>query len=359
MRISRLRLENVRNLRATEIEPAAGVNLIHGNNASGKTSLLETLFVLSRGKSFRTSQLRHLIQKGQADFTVHAQLDGDAHHSMDIGVSYQKQRLKLRARGSPVKKASQLASILPLVVIHQESHRLLLEGPVQRRNFMDWALFHVEPSFHAVWHRYNRALKQRNGALQQHAARKACEVWNDMLEAAARVIHRQRKEFIDGLKPAFEVFLKDLLPDMIQVQMDYHGGWPEDRDYKVMLEESFAGDHACGYTRFGPHRADMVLRQDGIALKDRVSRGQQKLLVCALYLAQLGYFTGKTGKPCILLIDDIAAELDVIHRNLLLERIRALNIQVFLTATDSLKDVPDHLIQKRFHVEHGKVEQVL
>ncbi len=359
MRINKLRLLNVRNLQATEIDPAAQVNLVFGRNASGKTSLLEALFVLSRGKSFRTNQLRHLIQKGQAHFTIYGKVEGEHQHAIDIGVSYQKRRIRLQAQGRPLERASKLASMVPLVVIHQESHRLLLEGPSQRRNFMDWALFHVEPSFHAMWRRYGRALKQRNIALQQHASRKTCEVWNEELENSAQIIHRLRKLFSDELRPHFEAFLKELLPDMGEVQLDYQAGWPEERDYRAVLNEAYPGDHDRGFTRFGPHRADMVLTQDGVLLKDRVSRGQQKLLVCALYLAQLHYFGEKTGKPCILLIDDIAAELDDIHRNLLLERISGLDIQVFMTATEALDDLPAHLVQKRFHVKHGRVEQVL
>ncbi len=359
MRISKLRVLSLRNLQETEIGPAAHTNLVYGANASGKTSLLESLFVLSRGKSFRTSQLRHLIKKGEENFTIFGRVMGENEERIDIGVSYQNRRIKLQAQGRAVKKASRLASYVPLVVIHQESHRLLLEGPGQRRNFMDWALFHVEPSFHALWRRYARALKQRNVSLQQRASRKACEVWNDELLGTAQSIHHLRKNFLYELKPCVESFVASLLPTLGEIGMKYHPGWSDGNDFTTVLREAYPGDSACGYTRFGPHRADIVLTQEGVLLKERVSRGQQKLLICALYLAQLRYFTEKTRKTCILLIDDIAAELDVTHRNHLLELIRALDVQVFMTATDALEDVPGGLIQKRFHVEHGRVKQVL
>lgn len=359
MRISELRILNVRNLQAAEISPAEHVNLIYGRNASGKTSLLESLYVLSRGKSFRTNQLRNLIQKGQDNFVLFGRMMGEDDRSVDIGVSYRNRRIKLQAQGRPVKKASELTSFVPLVVIHQESHRLLLEGPGQRRNFMDWALFHVEPSFHALWHRYGRALKQRNVSLQNHAARKVCEVWNDELVTTAQAIDQLRKNLLSELKPCFEDFVSRLLPSIGEVGMKYQAGWDEGIDFASVLREAYPSDNARGYTRFGPHRADIVMTQDGVLLRERVSRGQQKLLICALYLAQLRYFRERTRKACILLIDDIAAELDPLHRNLLLELVRALDVQVFMTATDALEGVPGGLVQKRFHVEHGKVKQVL
>ncbi len=359
MRVSRLQILNVRNLREIAIEPAERLNLIYGKNASGKTSLLESLYVLSRGKSFRTNQIRHLARKGQTEFTIFGQVRDRDDQKIDIGVSYQNKRIRLQAYGRPVKKASQLASYIPLVVIHQESHRLLLDGPGNRRKFLDWGLFHVEPSFYALWHRYARALKQRNLSLQRGVCRRDCEIWNDELVAAALAIHQLRMQFLGKLRPLFKRFIDTLLPAISEITMEYGSGWPDKADFATVLKEAYSSDRVYGYTRYGPHRADMTLSIQGISLKERVSRGQQKLLVCALYLAQSRVFTEKTDKPCVVLIDDIAAELDLEHRDLLLGLINRLDIQVFITATDPLEGVPGALIQKKFHVEHGVVNQVL
>jgi len=359
MRVSKLQVLNVRNLREITIEPAERLNLIYGKNASGKTSLLESLYVLSRGKSFRTNQLRHLIQKGHTKFTIFGQVRDRNDQKIDIGVSYQNKRIRLQAYGRPIKRASQLASYIPLVVIHQESHRLLLEGPGNRRKFMDWGLFHVEPSFYALWHRYFRALKQRNLSLQRGACKRDCEIWNDELIGAALAIHQLRKQFLCELKPHFIRFVDTLLPTISEITMEYGSGWPGKTDFATALKEAYPSDRVYGYTRYGPHRADITMTIQGVPLKERVSRGQQKLLVCALHLAQSRFFTEKTDKSCIVLIDDIAAELDLEHRNLLLDLIDQLDLQVFMTATDPMEGIPGTLIQKRFHVEHGMVNQVL
>ncbi len=359
MRLKRLVQQHLRNLAPLEIEPDPGINLFYGNNASGKTSLLEAIYILSRGKSFRTHTLGNVVQKGKKGFTLFGQLTGEGQSPLPLGVEFHQQRLKMRAKGQTVRKASQLAGYLPVVIIHQESHRLLTEGPKFRRQFMDWGLFHVEQSFHPAWRRYSRALSQRNSSLQQGASTGDIQVWDKELDEMAWLIHGLRKDFLEDLEPVFQHYIKQLLPRLGPLSTAYQPGWTVEKPLLEVLAESLAQDRTRGYTRCGPHRADLMMKIDGVPLRERVSRGQQKLLVCALYLAQASVYNQRSGKACILPVDDVAAELDRHHRNQFLALLRKLDVQVFLTATEPLAELEAEMIQKRFHVEHGAVDEVL
>ncbi|MFQ5487115.1 MAG: DNA replication/repair protein RecF [Gammaproteobacteria bacterium] len=359
MRLKRLVLQQLRNLAPLEMEPDPGINLFYGDNASGKTSLLEAIYILSRGKSFRTHSLGNVVQKGGAGFTLFGQLAGSEQSTLPLGVELHQQRLKMRAKGETVRKASQLAGYLPVVIIHQESHRLLTEGPKFRRQFMDWGLFHVEQSFHPAWRRYTRALSQRNSSLQHRASAGDIQVWDKELDEMARLIHGLRNAFLEDLEPVFQHYIEQLLPQLGTLSMAYQPGWAVEKPLLEVLAEGLTQDRARGYTCRGPHRADLVMKIDGVPLRERVSRGQQKLLVCALYLAQASAYNQRSGNACILLVDDVAAELDRHHRNQFLALLRKLDVQVFLTATEPLTELETEMVQKRFHVEHGAVDVVL
>ncbi len=359
MHIQQLAIQGLRNLHEVNIQPGPRMNLLYGVNASGKTSLLEAIHLLSCGKSFRTHTLSQAVSHGEEGFVVSARLVPGQGVSIHLGVDFQKKRLKMRAGGAPLYRTSQLAAHLPVVVIHQESHRLLREGPRLRRQYLDWGLFHVEHAFHPAWYRFMRALKQRNRLLQKGAARSQIEAWDGELNDMAVTLHRQRRDFVRDLMSSLTEYASDLLPQLTELTCEYRPGWPAEEALKTVLARELERDLARGYTHSGPHRADLVLRSNGIPVRDCLSRGQQKLLVCALYLAQAATYRRRTGRSCVLLVDDVAAELDAQHRDLLLRRLSSLEGQVFLTATEPFSSKSADLIDKRFHVEHGRVREVL
>ena len=352
-------LQGLRNIASLDVAPHPGVNLFHGHNASGKTSLLEAIHILSRGKSFRTHTLSHVVQSGKPGFTVFGQLRGDRKNTVPVGVEYLQRRLRMKAEGAPLRKASQLATHLPLVIIHQESHRLFTEGPKLRRQFLDWGLFHVEQSFHSTWRRYQRALDQRNSSLQQRASPVEIQLWDRELDETGRQIHALRDAYQADVVPLFRHYAGQLLPELGGLGMDYRPGWPLETGLLQSLRENLASDRQRAFTQRGPHRADLRFTVDGVPLRERVSRGQQKLLVCAIYLAQAAVYGKRCGKSCILLVDDVAAELDRSHRDHFLSLLNELRAQVFLTATEAFPELGTEMIQKRFHVEHGRVHEVL
>ena len=345
---------NVRNLKATSIYPSANINILVGANGSGKTSVLESIFVLGRARSFRSSRLSSIATRGQQSFAISGQIIQDDTLSLTLRFAYQDGSTAIYADDRLLRKTSQLASYLPLIYVDSNSYRLLSDGPSQRRHYVDWGLFHVEPSFLPLWKRYSRALKQRNAAIRDGRFASP-ELWNGELAETGELIHALRNRYAEELSPLLGHYTEVLLGgDRIQTQ--YYAGWDTDQPFALNLDVRKNPDRALGYTRDGPHRADLKFRCDDRMLVDVLSRGQQKLFLCALYLAQIDLFRACTGKSSIVLIDDISSELDAANRNRLLALLTELGTQIFITTTDEtlVEDTP--MEKKLFHVEHGLVQ---
>lgn len=359
MRIARLRIGRLRNLADLDLTPSGGINLLLGPNASGKSSVLEAIHILSRGKSFRTHQLANVLNYDAADMVVSAEVEGGEGGATTLGLEFARGRgrCRMRAGGRPVEKASILATILPVITIHQESHRVFTEGPIYRRQFLDWGLFHVEHGFHAIWQRYRRALRQRNALLQQGGA--GAEAWDRELESGAREMDRMRRTYLQAVLPVFQE-MTALVGGEGTIEAAYRPGWDEDSDYGTVLRRSLGGDRALGYTRFGPHRADILFTRDGSAVREDLSRGQLKSLVCALYLAQAEGLTRQTGRRAVVSIDDLTAELDEDHSRRLVEQVRLLGLQAFVTSSEErIRSYLQDMEHKVFHVEHGRVREMV
>lgn len=359
MKLARLQLSQVRNLCDLDIRPGPSLNIVQGANASGKSSLLEAIHILSCGKSFRTRQLSNVLRHGLGSMTISGEVESPDHGVVPIGLEFDRQRarLRLRARGQPLRKASELASTMPLVSLHQESHRVFTEGPPFRRQFLDWGLFHVEPQFLPAWKRYRRALKQRNAMLQRGEA--GISIWDADLVESALTIDRLRRDYLGQLTPIFSE-LTGMLDIEAAITAGYRPGWDERFEYQQVLRQAQKGDHALRHTRYGPHRADIDFRIDGVAVHERLSRGQLKVLVYALNLAQTLGFSRLTGKKSVLLLDDLTAELDERHTKRLLDEVEACGLQVFITSSEPR--LAGHIRErqhKMFHVERGRLTEVL
>lgn len=358
MRLHRLRIDNVRNLKEIEMRPADEVNFIFGPNASGKSSLLEAMYILACGKSFRTHQLKHVLRHGTGSFTVSGQLSGEEGSSQTLGVEYNSAtgRLRMKAGTRPLSKLAELAAHLPIVLLHQESHQVFTGGPQNRRQFLDWGLFHVEHRFMPAWQRYRRALKQRNRELQE--SRSYSGIWDQELIATAQEIDRLRRSHLALLQPVFQEFLS-VVRFKGNLEALYWRGWPEAEEYSLVLGQSVSKDKVLGFTQHGPHRADLLFRLDGVAVRERLSRGQLKVLVYALFLAQASTYQQITGKRCVLMMDDLSAELDDGHIRALMGRITELGLQVFISSSEDRFSPLLPSARKVFHVEHGNLAEMV
>jgi DNA replication and repair protein RecF len=361
MPIRRLSVRGVRNLAPLDIHPHSRVNFIYGDNGSGKSSLLESIALLSSGKSFRSTQIKQLIHHDADRLELECELDGTA------GADAQTQDLySLRLRngdvlfrldGSVLTSQAQVATRLPVQVIEPNTFRLLVGSPEDRRQFLDWGVFHVEPGFIEEWRIFRKVLKQRNSVLKQKEV-SWLDVWDGGFIEASEKIHQYRLAYLKVFVPQFESTLAALDAE-IKVRLHYYPGWEKDSQLKDILTRQQDRDLQLGYTQSGPHRAELRIRVDKLPAADVLSRGQQKTVVAALKLTQGILYKQSCGNAPIYLVDDLASELDSRHRLALCQVLEDLKCQVFITSIEKqqLMDSWTPSEFKVFHVEHGKIEE--
>ena len=350
MPIRRFTAQNFRCLAKLEFEPDPEYTLVSGPNASGKTSLLEAIAYLGRGKSFRGGQTTNLIRHGERDFVLFGEVDTGT-RTARLGVRNSREGLEVQVDGDVASGAAELAAALPLQVIDPDVHNLVSGGPDERRRYLDWIAFHVEHEYLDTWRAYRRALKQRNAALK--AGAKALSAWDaELLELGGRVDAVRRRVLAES-EPVLREQGAALLGS--PVGFDYSPGWAADRSLAEALDASRERDLAQGTTHVGPHRADLKLLYDERQARKLVSRGQQKLLASSMILGAAAVVQAEIERPLVLLLDDPAAELDERSLGRLIEQVVSLEGQVIATSLDpAALEFPAE--PARFHVEQGIVE---
>lgn len=358
MHLKSLRIRDLRCLQAVDIEPTPHINIFIGDNGTGKTSLLESVYLLSRGRSFRSAPQSRLIRKGSESLSIFSNAEDDHHQPFSIGMQRDSDELRFKLSTDPAAKLIHLVKALPVQIIDPALHALFDEGPSARRRFMDWGVFHVEHSFFPAWHRYRRALQQRNALLRSGGGNSEIKAWNQDIVTAVSHIDSTRRRYVDALNALLPTYLGKF-ENTDQIDIEYQPGWPKGREFVEVIDEGLQRDRQLGYTLHGPHRADLRIRWHGVKAEQHASRGEQKILICNLILAQAALMHQQTERKPILLIDDLAAELGQGYRQRLLEVINGLGLQTFLTCLDGHVIDADMKQQKRFHVEQGKVTRVV
>ncbi|TBU87756.1 DNA replication/repair protein RecF [Pseudomonas dryadis] len=361
MSLTRVTVTAVRNLQPATLLPSPRINILYGANGSGKTSVLEGIHLLGLARSFRSARLLPVIQYEQPVCTVFGQVQLADGRQSNLGVSRDRQgEFQIRIDGQNARSAAQLAETLPLQLINPDSFRLLEGSPKIRRQFLDWGVFHVEPRFLSAWQRLQKALKQRNSWLRHGTLDAVSQAaWDRELCLASDEIDGYRRSYIQLLKPVFERTLSELV-ELEGLTLSYYRGWDKERPLSEVLTASLPRDQQIGHTQSGPQRADLRLRLGAHNAADILSRGQQKLVVCALRIAQ-GHLVDQAKRgQCIYLVDDLPSELDEQHRRALCRLLEDLHCQVFITCVDHellrdgwQVDTPVSM----FHVEHGRITQ--
>lgn len=358
MPLTRLSIKQFRNIEACDISLSSGFNFLVGPNGSGKTSVLEAIYLLGHGRSFKSTLTGRVIQNEQSELFVHGRFLSDDDFELPIGINKQRDgSSEVKIGGQGGQKIAQLAQILPLQLIHTEGFELLTEGPKFRRAFIDWGVFHTQPSFYEKWARLKRLIKQRNALLKTASGYQELSYWDKELAELAETISQWRFDYVTQLKQVAEHICGVFLPEF-EVKIQYYRGWDKDTPYAEILQKNFERDQQLGYTFSGPNKADLKLKINATPVEDVLSRGQLKLMVCALRLAQGQHLTDTTGKQCIYLIDDFASELDGQRRGRLAEYLKQTQAQVFVSSITA-----SHIAEmqsensRMFHVEHGKIEQ--
>jgi len=216
-------------------------------------------------------------------------------------------------------------------------------------------VFHVEHGFFQSWQRFRKALQQRNAALKSKQKYDVCQLWNREISNTAHYIDKLRQQYFDKLQPYLQKLTSQFFVNDT-VEIEYKRGWPSDRELLELLDENLHKERLKGYTYYGPHRAEIIIKVNGQSAQTCISRGQQKTLVALMRLSQAMQFTESSNKSCVLLYDDLAAELDSSHRKLILTVLSTMNIQLFLTAIEKHQiDLSAWPHKKMFHVEHGRI----
>ena len=343
----KFQIENFRNIRHCSLHLSDGINFIIGDNGAGKTSILEAINYIARGQSFRTKNVSHIINHQSDYFQLVATLET----GVVLGMKRSPSEIIARLNRLPIRKLSTLAKSLPLFLITPNTHELIERGPEYRRRFIDWGLFHVEPGYGKTIQEYRRVLKQRNAALRMNSSQSV--IWDPGLIKCAEKVNALRNAYIKKIAPIFTDLYRKLTGSN-NITLVHLSGWKQGTLFSEQLREKQEIDRERGFTSVGPHRADVSIKVDGIVARDVLSRGQQKMAVIALVLAQAS-LVSVTNIP-ILLIDDLTSELDKEHQSKLFQLIHESHSQTIITSVNStlVEMVDDYAL---FHVEHGVVSR--
>lgn len=369
MPLTKVKINGFRNLSSVSWTPSPHINLITGTNGSGKTSLLEALYVLGSGKSFRVAQVKPLVTFQLDRFSLYGESLSPERHSMGI-----EKRLggdgSIVIDGTRVASASELAALLPIQHFGLDDFQLFEGGPRIRRRFLDWGVFHVEHHQDAqLFRRFDRAIKQRNSGLRSgKISRSEQQVWDAEFLKCAEVLDDARRRYLGALMSSYHTLCEEYgdMPYAAALSIQYSPGW----DQKLTLADAMQKpnlverERKTGITQAGPHRADLRMVIEGLPARDVLSRGQMKVLGHLLKLAQIRVLVaaGAGDRLPILLLDDLVAELDEQNVIKLLTLVKNFGTQVFLTTLDA-KQLPSIKVWaaqaeiKLFHVEHGQLTE--
>jgi len=356
MPLTHVRIEGVRCLQGVSLDLDARRNYLWGSNGAGKTSCLEAIYLLGRGRSFRVRQTARLVRHGEQRLHVFGLVRDAEGVEHRLGIEFGDGGLASQCDGQPARSQVDMLRLLPVHVLDPRLHQLIEAGPSERRRYIDTGVFHVEHHFLRDWRQYRRVLGQRNAALKAGVPGREVDIWKKPLIQAADAVHGARLAYVDALSEIAGVLADQLVGH--EIRLKYRAGWRSGLTFEEALEESLDRDRASGFTQIGPHRADLRLDFDSGGVRDMASRGQQKLVAAALVIAQVRLFEQRTGQQSTVLVDDASAELDQAAQQRLRHALAGLNSQLILTGLDlsTLSPEPGFPV---FHVEQGRVQPVL
>jgi DNA replication and repair protein RecF len=377
--IKTLSIQSLRNLASVSVELSPTINIFYGDNGSGKTSLLESVALLGLGRSFRSHKTRSLVNHQETALTVfstvdieyvNGKIDGmgegyNSHTQHIVPVGVQKTRngsSLIKVAGETIRSAAVLAKQLPLLIINAHSFQLIEGSPVQRRQFLDWLVFHVKPEFAGLWSALQKTLKQRNSLLRRDKIDPLdIEPWDQEFIRLSQAIDIIRAEVFDAFVDSFQRLDSEFSLESLSVEMEYYRGWNNDQDIREVLDTDYMRDCRDGYTHQGPQRAEIKIKAQSKPAAEVLSRGQEKSLVCAMTIAQAHLYHLSTSRQCVFLVDDLLAELDKRHIQVLADWLIGLGAQVLVTGVNK-DDLLNPWNAKEtmpfvFHVKHGGIKQ--
>lgn len=365
MSVVKLISQNFRNLDGEAITFHPNLNFFLGDNGSGKSSLLEALFFLGHGKSFRTNKIDSLVRHGANNFVV--SVKDTKEHQLGLSRDTLTGLTNIKIDGLRKTKLSDLVKNIAIQIVTPESFKLFFGGPKERRRFVDLGMFHVEHNFSSIWKSFNRVHKQRNACIRAKGLNNTkhsdstLSYWTEQFCDLSLKITLLRSEYISQIIVELNYWLTLMLPDLSdRVTVQYLQGWSKKSTLSSILKANSTREENHGYSLYGAHKFDVKFFLDDNVIESELSRGQQKLFLLALTFAQASFIARVNLVKPILLIDDIGAELDFTSRTKLSNAIEKLDCQVIITAIESnvLKpffNANESGKYSMFHVKHGKI----
>lgn len=364
MHITQLTVKDFRNYAEATLCPCEGINVLYGDNAQGKTALLEAVVLCCTGRSHRTSKDRELIRWGQPFGRVELQtLRADGTHEIEI-ILPQAERKTVKVGGSVLSRSGELMGHVNGVLFAPEDLRMVKDGPAERRRFIDIEISQTSPAYYYALQRYNRALNQRNRLLKDALATPSLldmlGSWDEQLCSAGAFIMDRRRAFIERLSRSAGENHREITGGRERLECRYCPSAPLDETGEALeralgeaLLRAREQDERRCMTSVGPHRDDLQLTLDGMDVRAYGSQGQQRTSALSLKLAELTIMKEATGEWPVLLLDDVMSELDPGRRRQLLSRLRG--IQTLVTCTD-LTDLAEADVGAAWRVASGALE---
>ena len=359
MYIKRLNLKDYRNYDSLDVDFDKNVNIIIGNNAQGKTNLIESLYVTSFGKSFRTNRDSELVKFGRdyARISIEAEKE---YFDTTVEVLIKKDSKKsVKKDGTVVRKSSELLKNILIVIFSPEDLKIVKEDPEKRRKFIDRELCQIKPLYYETLSNYKKTLVQRNMYLKEDDIDSSImDIWDIQLARYGSKLTSMRKKFIEKMSIYSSRIHESITDGKEILHLEYNPNIEFSDDFAEMeglfydeIKKSYASDLRMRTTTRGPHKDDFSFYVNGINMRSFGSQGQQRTCALSLKLAELNLIKEETGEEAILLLDDVMSELDINRQRFLIRTLR--NNQIFVTATD----IDDKVIESFPNANIIKIEK--
>ena len=353
MWIKKIKIKNFRNYEKEEINLEKNINIFYGQNAQGKTNIIESIFLCSLGKSFRTKKDNEMIKLNEQNAMVEIEYEkSDREGKIKIEIGNKK---NIYLNGIKIKKLSELLGNLNIVIFTPDDINILKGGPQNRRRFLDIMISQLRPNYMHILNLYIKTMEQRNIYLRQikeeHKDENLLDIWDEKLSEYAIKIYEYRKEFIKKIIKKLDIIHKNITNNAEQIELDYITECDSKEKYLKLLKERRKLDIIKGFTTKGVHRDDFMIYINKKDIKIFGSQGQNRTAMLSLKLAELQVIYDEIGEYPILLLDDFMSELDKTRRKNFLENIEG--TQVIITGTEKL-DI-ENLEYLEYNVSNGKV----
>lgn len=355
MYINKIKLQNFRNYNEQEINLNKSINVFYGDNAQGKTNILEAIFLCTFGKSFRTNKEKELIKLGKDNANVIIEYEKkDRDGKISISISDKKQIL---VNGIKIKKLSELLGNINIVIFTPDDINILKGGPALRRRFLDMMIGQLKPNYVYTLNMYIKTLEQRNNYLRQikeeNKPENLLDIWDEKLIEYADIIYKYRKEFIDKIKKKINIIHKKITDEKEEINIQYTSNCESKEVYSELLKQRRKLDIIKGFTTKGIHRDDFEIYINNKELSIYGSQGQNRTAILSLKLSELQVIYDEIEEEPILLLDDFMSELDINRRKNSLNNIN--NTQVIITCAEKIEFLKENVDYCLYQVKEGEI----